>query len=303
MRKSALALATGVVLSSVLVVAPRSARPASIHDSPPTIRYTIDGMRGAHGWYRGSKGGDYVVLVWTVRDPRADVIATSGCEKEIVKGPTSGIRRTCIATSENGINSVTTRLIKVDGDPPRVTAVVAHGTKRFVSLRWHAPRDARFLVTRSPGTNGASRSLVYKGMRQRFSDRRVRSGVSYRYTVVAIDPAGNSAVSTVRATARPTLLTPWSGARRRAPRLILFTWNAVPEATYYNIQLWLNGERVFSAWPSLARLRLPVPWTYKGARRYLRSGRYTWYVWPGRGPMSVGAYGPTLGSSTFVVTN
>jgi hypothetical protein len=291
-----------VASSSLVLLAPANAGPALNHDRLPAIKYTISGIRGTNGWYRGSRGGDYVVLRWTVRDPRADVVFTSGCQKEIIKGPTSGSARTCIAASDNGINTVTTRLIKVDGDPPRLGAVLIRGTKRFVSLRWKASRDAHFLVARSPGTHGLSQSLVYKGVQRRFTDRNVRSGVSYRYTLVAIDRAGNSAAKTIRATVRATLLSPAPGVRLRSPRKILFAWDAVPQTNYYNIQLWFNGERILSTWPSLPRFRLVAPWTYKGVRRYLRIGRYTWYVWPGRGPRSVGVYGPILGLSNFVVT-
>ena len=35
-------------------------------DSLPSISYTIDGIVGANGWYRGSAGGNYVVLRWSV---------------------------------------------------------------------------------------------------------------------------------------------------------------------------------------------------------------------------------------------
>jgi hypothetical protein len=302
-RKSASSLLIGVAVSSVVLLAPANARPVRNHNPPPTIEYAIDGIRGLNGWYRGSRRGDYVVLRWTVRDPGADVIFTSGCDTEIIKGPTSGSTRTCIAASENGMNSVTTRLIKIDGDPPRFGAVVVQGTSHYVSLRWKASGDAHFAVTRSPGIGGVSESLVYRGGRERFTDRSVRSGVEYRYTLTAIDRAGNSAAKTIRATARPTLLTPRPAVRLRSPRSILFAWDAVPEASYYNIQLWFDDKKVFSAWPSRARLRLVVPWTYKGIRRYLRIGRYTWYVWPARGPRSFGAYGPILGSSTFFVSS
>jgi len=114
--------ARGVVIvvasSSFVLLAPANAGPALIHDRLPTITYTISGIRGTNGWYRGSRSGNYAVLRWTVHDPQAVVVITSGCRKEIIK-PTSGSTRTCSAASDNGFNSVTTRLIKVDGDPSR----------------------------------------------------------------------------------------------------------------------------------------------------------------------------------------
>ncbi len=288
-----------VASSAFALFAPANAGPALSNDLP-TIKYAISGIRGTNGWYRGSRGGNYVVLRWTVRDPHAAVVFTSGCQREIIKS-TSGSRRTCIAASDNDVNLVTTRLIKVDGDPPRLGPVVVRATKRLVIIRWKASKGAHFLLTRSPGSRGAAQSLIYKGAQGHFTDLRVRNGVSYRYRLTAIDQAGNSAAKTIRATARATLLNPRPGVRLRSPRSILFTWDAVAKTSYYNIQLWFGAQRIFTGWPPVARFRLFAPWTYGGVRRYLRVGRYRWYVWPGRGPRSVGAYGSLLGSSAFVV--
>jgi hypothetical protein len=369
-----------VAAVGLALLAPANAGPARNNDLPPTIKYAIQGIRGTNGWYRGSRSGNHVILRWTVRDPQAAVIFTSGCENEIIDGPDSGSTRTCMAASDNGVNSVTTRLIRIDADPPvgvvgnasrapdyngwynhpvtvrwsgddptsgiasctartyggpdrarailiggcsdvagnrsslsrfvlrydhtppRLGAVVVRSSKRVVRLRWNASRGAHFIVTRSPGAGGASQSVVYEGTRSRITDRSVQSGVSYRYMLRAIDRAGNSAAKTVRAIARAPLISPAAGVRLRSPRSIVFAWDAVPETRYYNLQLWFHGEKILSAWPSLARLRLVAPWTYGGIRRYWRSGRYTWYVWPARGPRSLGVYGSLLGSSTFAVT-
>jgi hypothetical protein len=365
--------------SSFFLLAPANAGPARNQDRPPSIKYTITGIRGTSGWYRGSKGGNYVVLRWTVSDPGAVVIFTSGCEKEIITGPDPGSTRTCMAASDNGVASVTTKPIKIDAEPPTGVAgnasrppdrdgwynhaltvrwsgndptsgigsctsqkydgpdraratlkgrcidaagnassltrfvlkydhtppnlpmVEVRSSGRFVSLRWKSSRDAYFLVTRSPAASEVPTSVVYRGTRASFTDRTVKSGVKYDYTVRAIDRAGNSAAKTVSATAR-ALFAPAPDVRLHSPRSILFAWEAVPQTSYYNIQLWLNGEKVLSAWPSFARFRLVSPWVYAGARRNLRQGRYTWYVWPGRGTRSLGTYRPLLGSSNFVVT-
>ena len=42
-------------------------------------------------------------------------------------------------------------------------------------------------------------------------------------------------------------------------------------------------------------------WTYEDAGFRLEKGTYRWYVWPGFGARSKGAYGQLLGTSTFVV--
>ncbi len=84
-------------------------------------------------------------------------------------------------------------------------------------------------------------------------------------------------------------------ASRRPPLLV---WEKVRGASYYNVIL-IRGRKIFSAWPVRARLRLPRTWTYHGRRYKLRPGTYSWFVWPGRGPLSAGKYGSILGGSTF----
>src|SRR5437870_4314806 len=37
-----------------------AASPGLLDDTPPSVNYTIDGINGTNGWYRGSTGGNYV---------------------------------------------------------------------------------------------------------------------------------------------------------------------------------------------------------------------------------------------------
>lgn len=99
-----------VALSMLAAVAPGSAAA-----NPLTITYTIDGISGANGWYRGSAGGNYIVLHWHVSDPSA---TTVGCEPGLkVLGPTTGFTSSCSAQS--GPETTTkTLVVKIDADPP-----------------------------------------------------------------------------------------------------------------------------------------------------------------------------------------
>ena len=116
-KTAALALAAAAL---VLVLATPS---AAADTTPPIVTYTIDGTAGANGWYRGSTHGDYVVVHWSVSDPDGPLLSTTGCDPAVpVDGPTPGVTRTCTATSDGGTTSVTTRLIKIDADPPAVSA-------------------------------------------------------------------------------------------------------------------------------------------------------------------------------------
>ena len=377
-RRRAFWLGTIAACAAVVLCAPAGAIADKKHHKP-TIAYTIEGIRGTNGWFRGSAGGNFVVLRWDVNDPDAIVVVTSGCDTERISGPEPGTTRTCTAVTDNGITSLTTEPIKIDAQPPTAIAAKAdrppdhngwynhpvtihwsgadaisgiasctsvtyggpdRGRARLVGscvdgagntsapsrflfkydgtpprlgrvgilraalplrLHWTASKGARFLVTRAPGNSGAPVSVVYRGLQRRFTDRTAKNGVDYTYTVQALDQAGNTVVKTIKAAARQPLLAPAPGARLSSPRSLVFSWLAVPGASYYNIQLWVSGRKVMSAWPNVARFRLAAPWQFDGVRRSLSPGRYTWYVWPAHGPRSRGAYAPLLGESTFVV--
>src|ERR671935_27129 len=103
-----------------------AANPSSL--GSPSISYTITGIAGTNGWYRGSSTGeDYVVLHWAISDPSSQVASTSGCELAIrIDGPTTGTTRTCTATLiDNSQISVTTSPIKIDADPPTGVSATA----------------------------------------------------------------------------------------------------------------------------------------------------------------------------------
>jgi hypothetical protein len=101
-------LIAATVLALSLVVVPTSAA------SPPTITYTIDGIVGTNGWYRGSAYGNNVVLHWHVSGA-----TSSTCVTDItIPGPTTGHTESCSATNPDGTTTVVTPPIKVDADPP-----------------------------------------------------------------------------------------------------------------------------------------------------------------------------------------
>jgi hypothetical protein len=109
---------------SAVVLLPHAASAGGLADTtPPVIAYSIDGIAGTNDWYRGSSRGNFVVVHWSVSDPESPIQSTTGCEIAVrVNGPNGGTTRTCSATSDGGMNTVTTRLIKIDATPPGVTA-------------------------------------------------------------------------------------------------------------------------------------------------------------------------------------
>jgi hypothetical protein len=182
------------------------------------------------------------------------------------------------------------------------------GLKRSVGygilrLSWRKPSDADFdhigvFVSTTPKTR--PRTLVYRGSGRSYTNRRFKNGLYYRYSVVSYDHTGNASRGTgVVVPASILLRAPRDGGIVHGPPRLL--WDAIINSTYYNIQLYFGAQKVLSAWPNHARLKLTRSWLYSGSRFQLRNGAYHWYVWPHFGSRSNGRYGQLLGQATFRV--
>lgn len=193
-----------------------------------------------------------------------------------------------------------------DRTPPRdVRSLGATAGDRSVTLTWNDPPDTDFDhvdVFRSTVGPGSVEARIYTGGTKKLIDRGLTNDTTYQYVVVAIDKTGNRAGGAI-VTAIPKallLLTPKNGAKLSRPPVLV--WATLPDASYYNVQLWRNGAKIFSAWPVNARLALRRQWRYDGRRRSLSPGTYRWYVWPGHGERADEDYGPVLGMQTFTIT-
>lgn len=139
----------------------------------------------------------------------------------------------------------------------------------------------------------------------------VASGARFAYGVTkvactAADRRGNVGaasfnvtVAHLRTAKRLTLLAPLAGARVSAPPML--RWRAVPKARFYNVQVYRNGRKILSFWPSRSRLRMTRSWQHDGRTFRLKPAVYTWYVWPGFGTLASPRYGKMLGKSSFRV--
>jgi len=122
----------------------------------PTITYSIEGIAGSNGWYRGSIYGDNVIVHWSVAGATTPV-----CLPSAVPGPTTGTTRSCSATNGSGTTQVTTSAIKIDNTPPTVTASLSRKPdfdgwyNHPVTIRW-AGMDATSGIA-------ACSSVTYKG--------------------------------------------------------------------------------------------------------------------------------------------
>jgi hypothetical protein len=191
-----------------------------------------------------------------------------------------------------------------DTKPP--TAVRRHdAVVRYRNLRlsWGALSAAGadlVVVFRgtSPGKTPARE--VYRGSGSSYIDRKFQNGIYHLYRIVALDNAGNSSPPVdVVVAAGALLLAPKDGARLRSPPGL--RWRSAPGADYYNVQLYRRGKKLLSIWPRSPKLKLAKSWKYLGHRNRLTAGHYTWFVWPGFGPLARGQYGSLLGQGTFDV--
>lgn len=280
----------------------------------PSVEAKPDRPPDGNGWYRRA-----VTVAFVGSD------ATSGLEScaapvryqgpDVEKTSLSG---SCQDKAANRSQEVGFEL-RYDTKPPALGRIRAEIKRGAVVLRWRASKDTHsYAVLRQPGLHGSKPTTVYAGRATAFTDRRMKSGVKYHYTVAAYDEAGNAAVKGVlvkpdgsvakagatkpatKPAARPALTRPAVGARVTAPPLL--AWRAVPRATYYNVQLYRAGRKILTVWPGTTSLRLERSWRFAGRTYRLTPGLYRWYVWPGFGPRSATRYGKLLGTRTFVVT-
>jgi hypothetical protein len=102
---------------------------AAADTTPPQVSYTLDAISGTNGWYRGSTHGNYLIVKWLVGDPDSPITSTTGCDPAVrIDGPNTGTTRKCSATSDGGTTEITTKVLKIDADPPAgVSASLTRG--------------------------------------------------------------------------------------------------------------------------------------------------------------------------------
>ena len=190
--------------------------------------------------------------------------------------------------------------------PGDVRSLQATAGDRSVTLTWDDPPDTDFnhveVFRSTVGPGGSLETSIYTGRTRKLLDRGLTNDTTYQYVVVAIDKTGNRAGGAI-ITAIPKaalLLTPKNGATLSRPPVL--AWAGLPDASYYNVQLWRNGAKILSAWPVKTRLALRRQWSYDGRVRTLSPGLYRWYVWPGLGDRTAKDYGPVLGMQSFRIT-
>ncbi len=268
--------------------------------TPPSVsRERGPSQADAGGFYNHS-----LTARWTGTD------ATSGiasCTSTPYSGPDgTGISLTGTCKDKAGnVSAPVPFVFSYDATPPALTAVTAMPADAGARLAWQASGAARVLVMRTPaGARAAQSDVVYDGTGDGFTDTGLQNGTRYTYLVQAADLAGNTASgsTTVTPTADAStkhLLSPGAGSSLSRPPLL--RWRKIARASYYNVQLFRNGRKILSAWPTRPQYQLHSRWRYRGKRHRLVAGTYRWLLWAGYGHRSQHRYGKLLGRRTFVI--
>jgi hypothetical protein len=166
-----------------------------------------------------------------------------------------------------------------------------------VRLRWVKPTaaDLAFVIgvlnLKRPPRSAGDGARIYKGLGTSAS-LRLKVGATGYVALFAYDKSGNvsSPARKVVSLAPLIPLRPTSGSSvNTSPRL---TWKPQKAAAYYNVQLFRNGTRVLSGWPTQPAYSIPSG--------KLTPGTYVWFVWPAvKHGTGAPAFGKLIGRATF----
>jgi hypothetical protein len=267
--------------------------PVKYDATPPTASGAAARAPDGNGWFNHA-----VAVTFTGTDATSGIDSCSGASK--YAGPdSSGVTLKGSCVDQAGNEAPASLALKYDSTAPSLNHVAVEVGDRAAMLTWKQPPDTKKVeVVRSPGRRGSRPSPVYTGDGARFRDSGLKPGVAYRYTLTSLDEAGNRSVTRTRVQLR-TLYAPAPGTKAHAGSVL--RWVAAKGATYYNVQLFRNGQKVMSVWPLGPTLKVPRAWSFNGHRHRLVRGMYRWYVWPGIGARAKAKYGRLLGGSFFRV--
>jgi hypothetical protein len=255
----------------------------------------ITGTAGDNGWLTSD-----VSVKWT---PSGET-STSGCETQLLITDTPDTAITCTASAGTGDVVSRTVTVHIDRTPP--TAVLATPARPpDVGPFYTAPLPISWSATDATSGIATCTTLTYAGpdgpaVAPTGTCRDLAGNVSaplpltFSYgmppTPAPVIATATAAPTTTASTVGPTATSTTAGAKAKAKRRTL-TWRARPKVKYYNLQLFRNGRKILSAWPTVAHYTLKPSWRYRGHTYKLAAGRYRWYVWPGYGPRSAHRYG------------
>jgi hypothetical protein len=264
---------------------------------------TLTGTAGDDDWFTSN-----VIVKWTY----SGETSTTGCDTQELTTDTPGTTLSCTAAAPGqAVTSIVT--VHIDQTPP--AAVVATPARPpDVGLFYTAPLPISWSATDATSGIATCTTLTYAGpdglavaptgtCRDRAGNVSAPLASTFSYgTPPTPAPVIAAATAAPTSTAGPTATstTAKSKANAKAKRPTL-TWRARSKVKYYNLQLFRNGRKILSAWPTVAHYTLKPSWRYHGHTYKLTAGRYRWYVWPGYGPRSAHRYGRLLTKGAVTV--
>jgi hypothetical protein len=275
----------------------KTTTPIKIDRTAPAAQVAPDRPADSGGIYNHT-----LTLNWSASD------ATSGvdsCSSTTYSGP-DGTNITLTGTCRDHAGNVSAPVpfvFNYDATPPVVSKVRASIGKKTATVTWQVAGATNVSLIRASAKAPTRQRTVFAGAGSSFTDRGLATGRAYTYIVRAVDGAGNVATGSVNVTpgaaSKDRLLAPRANAKLRTPPLL--RWRKVGKASYYNVQVFRNGKKVLSAWPSKPHYQLQRTWRYRGHRYRLSGATYRWYLWAGYGKRSARHYGSLLGQRSFVV--
>jgi hypothetical protein len=247
-----------------------------VDKSPPAVTVDPDRAADVNGWYNHA---------FSLSATAIDAMSGPGtCDSALTySGPDDASADVTMKCRNGaGLEGSTPFPFKYDSTAPSVKAAPARRPDRY---GWYS-RAVRINFTgQDPVSHVAGCSSTMYGH---------PNTANAAATGWCEDRAGNRATKTFRFRFSSPLLEPRKGMRVSSPPLL--DWVSVPRARGYNAQLWHDGRKILSRWPTGSQLRLDGRWSYQGRMcRLARGESYTWYVWP----RFRNGYGKMLGSSRF----
>ena len=268
--------------------------------TPPSVVANADRLPDAGGFYNHP-----LTATWTGVDATSGIASCTSTPYSGPDGTGLSLTGTCKDKAGN-VSAAVPFAFNYDATPPALTNVTVSPDDGAARLAWQASGAAKVMVMRSPaGARASQADVVYDGTGAGFTDTHLSNGRRYTYLVQAIDAAGNTASDSASVTpsadaSTKHLLSP--GAASSLSRPPLLRWRRIARASYYNVQLFRNGKKILSAWPTKPHYQLHRVWSYAGKRHRLGKGTYRWLLWAGYGHRSQHRYGRLLGKRTFIVT-
>jgi len=201
--------------------------------TPPIVSYTVNGIVGANNWYRGSSHGNSISVNWSVSDPDGPILSTTGCEPAVnIPGPNKGTTLTCSATSDGGTTTITTKLLKIDADPP--TAVSASFARAADFNGWfNHPVAVTWQGTDATSGIASCSAVTFAGPDQ--TDTPISGGCTDKAGNVAAAPVSINYDSTA-----PVLSKALVDSRNGSD---LVTWKSSSPADTAVVQRWQRGTK------------------------------------------------------------